>query len=76
MPSTAELIEKACASSPAMAAGAVRWTKDSTKLASASAKITRAARANRAGSPGSVDDGSLMLRIGRRWSKRKRIRVL
>jgi len=31
-------IEKACASSPAIAAGAVRWTNDSTKLASASAE--------------------------------------
>ena len=54
MPSTAELIENACASSPAMAAGAVRWTKESTKLASASAKITRATRAKRRGEAGSA----------------------
>jgi hypothetical protein len=69
VPSTAELIENACVSSPAIAAGAVRWTNDSTKLATASAKITRAARANRAGSFDGGAASALILRIGKPWSK-------
>ena len=41
MPSTAALIEKARVSSPAIAAGAVRWKNDSTKLASTMPNTSR-----------------------------------
>ena len=46
MPSTAALIENARVSSPAIAAGAVRWKNDSTKLASTIPNTTRRARTN------------------------------
>src|SRR5437762_3843826 len=46
MPSSVPPIANARVSSPAMAAGAVRWKNDSTKLARAIANTTRRVRAN------------------------------
>ena len=59
-PSTALLIANARVSSPAIAAGAVRWKNDSTKLASTMPKTTRRARTKR-GSGGAAACGHAAL---------------